>query len=396
MRWHLRQIFTLLIGCLLLVYIGFSLEKNQQLKMLPDVSILFMEDNQMSAADAWSIRNEMEKGDKQTTFTAWAWVNDEQVENPALYRTREARILYLVGEGSNLLGNATTLLSTDKDGCLLSDQLSYELFGSLNSTGCQLNYRNKQLTVRGVFESKDLILAIQAEKSSQAQLNGFAVSGNVDGFISQNGLFEAKQLDVSMYQRVGSFFLFLLLLPPLGLLLVACFKASRRLKTAEREGGFPRRGAVLLVTAVTCFFLVSGMGFGGSIPAEFIPTRWSDLSFFGDLWQSQMAQLGLLLSHAEDALLGGYFQLLTASGMFAIGGGLLFGLGAILVLPYLCQEKGYRLIYIVVGLEVLIWLALAGAGVWTVAGYWRLVPVVMAGRFGIHVLEAENTAHFHK
>lgn len=213
-----------------------------------------------------------------------------------------------------------------QEGCLIDEATAQTLFGTSLCGGQTLFYNGEALRVCGSVCAPRPIMLILAKK-------GQSMNRCVLALPAENGKTLGKQflLQWGLSGTVMDFYPLLtltenlLLLFPGILLLGLCCRLGqgwRELSLAEIP--LPLLGRVALSLALgagTLWLLTKRL----VIPQDFIPSRWSDFSFWGNWWKGQRENLMLILS---TPLGSGQLQMLlnmvksmgasTASAMLAL------------------------------------------------------------------------------
>ena len=234
-------------------------------------------------------------------FILWGQQKEVSLENTEYGRSSIAPALFLAGDSNKILdnrngqlkGSQTTLKEEDSEGCLLGYTTASELFGTENAVGNSFFYGKRKLTVRGVFShiQKSIVLQASTEEAtcfdhiSLYIPNGESQSQYIDNFLLRNGLDG---------EVVGENFI--LALEKILVFLLPCLFFILFLKTyctfIKKYNSFSvLKGILLLVlTGVTLFFFYI-MGSKIEIPADMIPTKWSDFSFWQRYFETQKNSL---------------------------------------------------------------------------------------------------------
>lgn len=114
-------------------------------------------------------------------ITAWRYGETGAVTEPQSGKKETAAIIEVYGNMSQVF--PTRVLSgasgqvMGKGDCVLTKELSYALFGSLDTTGCSLKYAGKTYRIAAIIDKKGMLLLLSAK------------SGMVDqaAFLFENG-----------------------------------------------------------------------------------------------------------------------------------------------------------------------------------------------------------------
>lgn len=227
-------------------------------------------------------------------------------------------------------------LAYQKNGCFIDKKTSVELFGTENGNGQTLWYGEISYLVCGTFDSLRKMMVCQAAEGGEDVLNMISLylsdgihekmsSQSAEQFLMRYGL-EGESMDVIFLNAlVNDLLLILPLLLGTGLA-GWCLKQGARAPSWYKKAVFWLAGA--LIIAVMLYLTVGHF----QIPADMIPTKWSDFSFWKTWWQTQRKNLLLLLGSAQgERQLDMLWNLLlsSVSGFGAVVGGfsLLLSLG---------------------------------------------------------------------
>jgi len=204
------------------------------------------------------------------------WGEDAQtVFCPATAQTAQVTRVYLEGN-PELLGMGTLAW---QDGCLIDEQTAQALFGT-GQCGAQVLYWNDRaypvLGTISALRPTVVMAALEGDLLSRCVLALPAENGKSLGeqFLLRFGL----QGEILDFFPLRALMRNLLLLVPGALLLRLCGYLRKRWKKA-------------LVLTLGAVILWKGL----VIPPEMIPSRWSDFSFWGSLWDSQKENLRYIL-----------------------------------------------------------------------------------------------------
>lgn len=85
-------------------------------------------------------------------FAGWVENGMQTITNPDLNRNVEnLKILFIKGR-SSLLINSSMLFEDDMEGCLIDEDTAYKLFGSIHEVGKNIEYKGRNIVVRGIHK----------------------------------------------------------------------------------------------------------------------------------------------------------------------------------------------------------------------------------------------------
>lgn len=197
----------------------------------------------------------------------------------------------------------------DYEGCVIDENVAYELFGTSRVVGNFLTYQGKKYCIRGIIISKEPIFMIHIynkehaysnlelvyeDKGDGKQLvNDFMVQNALaDDYTMVEGCFYAKMLE--LLYRIPAWFLGFYLLYQL-------------LKCIWKRRTLPLQVLVLLIGFVALWCVLNYlMEFQVYIPERMIPTKWSDFSFWTEKYtafQDVLKQITYLTPVPKDVIL---------------------------------------------------------------------------------------------
>lgn len=245
------------------------------------------------------------------------WKEESGVEIFCRETGQNSRICRLFTEGNTeLLLAGTSLLSWQQGSCYLDAETARKLFGTGKAEGQVVWSGDKSHTVRGTFESQERFMMCPARENGEAAFSAcslkFAEGGNLRGQAEQFLMRNALTGSVVEFTFLESLIRNLLLVFPsvlavrLGLFLL------------EKKGKlrFLPMGALAVLTV----WLLAG---NLSVPADMIPTRWSDFSFWGAWWQSEKQNLLLILQSPMGAVHLELLIGLVKAAVYGVGAGVL-------------------------------------------------------------------------
>lgn len=192
-----------------------------------------------------------------------------------------------------LIALGTGMLANQTNGCFIDAQTAQTLFGTRQAAGQTVWCDGRAYTVCGVTDSLSRILIRQISEEDGAVLdkvslylakNGENGSGTAQQFLIRYGL-DGRVTDTQfLYAAVQNS---LLLLPLLfGVWLIYLIAAQAKAQENLWKRALYLAGA-LCAAAVVSYCLFCRI----RIPADMIPTKWSDFSFWGQWWEKQRENL---------------------------------------------------------------------------------------------------------
>ena len=245
-------------------------------------------------------------------FCIWGQKENITVSNEELSRAASTDVIFLYGNPELLFEESRIPVQEDDQGCLISEEAAWELFGSSQVIGKEVLCQGKSYIIRNVIPAKEKILAFQAgsliQRSQELSAEG-EEKPSVDSvfqritvqktegsslrdlqmiWVSQYGL-NPQALDTELLRGISGI---LLLAIPITvciffwIFLYCQYKAQETLQQKAVMAGLS-----LVLAALLIFFL----GKWVRIPDEYIPTLWSDFSFWSQLWKDKLEGVRLLI-----------------------------------------------------------------------------------------------------
>lgn len=254
-------------------------------------------------------------------FCIWAQKDAVTLTNKNLFREAQANAVLLCGNPEVLFEDCRLPAREDSQGCLIDEAAAWELFGSTQVVGKEIFYDRKSYVVRNVIEGEDMLFAFQVskkEKSTQEQaeqaeesisLNRITMQKPADQSVvglsaawgNRYGM-EVTVLDVELLRGIGGFCVLLLPITSCICLLCYLFHEWRQQKKLVLK----IVPAALILTVVFCFFAL--LKSQVRIPDDYIPTRWSNFSFWQFLWEQKQEALRMLVQMPKADLDSGWIE----------------------------------------------------------------------------------------
>ncbi len=285
------------------------------------------------------------------------WGQEEGVtlENKNLSRAAVANAILLCGNPGLVLDGCQLPAQGDVEGCVLSEEAAWALFGSSQVVGKEVSYGEASYKIRQVVPIQGNVVAFQAGKqqgaSAGGQGNGGLAQAQADGGTEvldrvtakkQEGLtsrslaeklsiqygLSARLLDLELLRGISGG---CMLLVPITI--CVCFCAFLLHLYRRQEGMLGKAamvGACMLLAVISFLFLKSQV----RIPEDYIPSRWSDFAFWSGLWREKLEALKFLVGMEKAGLDDGWaYGFLKAAGCgflaeFLLAAGICVQLGA--------------------------------------------------------------------
>lgn len=222
----------------------------------------------LTQEDHENIRKTQEGGASALRYALWKKTESVEVENPRWGRRSTVSEWSVRGDMELLFRGMVKLAEQDLQGCYLDAETARELFGTTAVVGSEICCQGKRLTIRGILEHENGLLALRpGEKETTDHLTfGGASPSEVRNFLLRYGI---------PGTAVNTFFLreilqILLMLFPLSLALFL----FRSLKGSQAEG----------VRWIVLLFMLYLLLRQIQIPETLIPDKWSDFEFWKEQW----------------------------------------------------------------------------------------------------------------
>jgi|GEM_PF-1800054 len=300
-----------------------------------------------------ALENEKIKGTKDIpAITAWKRVDDQKFECRELATTANLAVMEFWGDVTQVMPvkllRGSIITKEDETGCMIDENAAYRLFRTKDAVGRRLTYRDKSYRIRGVIHAGEdvKILPVTDDKNSFSNLE-FVYSKkesgkkNVNEFMEENGLTK----DYTIVE--GCFYARLLQIAsglPLWLfsmaLLYMLVKVSREemfaflqnashntvkgkqkekiMKCLNIKGLLEKAGILAIFVIAAVLFARMAAVFITPVPDRYIPTRWSDFSFWANeikKIRKQRIALEYLAPATRDILLFKAVRRCIASGL---------------------------------------------------------------------------------
>lgn len=274
----------------------------QQEKGRSDVQMAYLTGAGLPETNAKAMEKKAGEED-QLTFTAWTVQKEKTLENRELYRTAKADVLLLHGSSGLLFPGQPLLSEGDTAGCLIDEKTAYELFGDSQVEGRSLQYGDRTLEIRGVLKGVSQVAVMQAPEDSAVVFDKMAFGGGgqaltrvqIESYLQVWGL-AGMVYDYGAFEALAG---------GMALCLPFCLCLARILPfftqaVRERRRPFVCLPKFLLFLALL-LLLLRVFGIALEIPLEYIPTRWSDFSFFQSLIEEKRSLYAFWLSMEKAA-----------------------------------------------------------------------------------------------
>jgi hypothetical protein len=228
-------------------------------------------------------------------FLLWGEKEQVQIVSRDLSRTGKVSVIEAYGDSRLILKETVYLDEFDQEGCLLSEDIAWKLFGSTEAVGEKLQYGERTLTVRGILRNMKETLFVEAAGKAEGIMNTVTLKPSQErtlleepsrSFMMRHGI-QGQILPVNYFSSWARLLVFSL---PLFLFLRVLKRYGKEIK--DNKGC--KTGMLAAAIGMTVLFIYA-FGFSFQLPKEFIPSRWSDFQFWHNLREEKGEELLLLL-----------------------------------------------------------------------------------------------------
>jgi len=265
--------------------------------------MISLTDSSIDGERAIEIQETEQKEDIPVNFTLWGETKSQTVENTELYRSARLNVLTVYGDAGLVLPSDGILNRDDYEGCLISEDMAYELFQSTNVIDQIIEYGGRSYIIRGTIPNVEEVLMIQATALTSEVMNRISVeitSGQrarvvVEGLANRYG-FPNESRSVQVYSEWSGMIIGVILLVMGAGILIPLIKICINCR---------KQPALCLVNCgITFLLLLIFMWIVKSYyhyPDDMIPNRWSDFEFWTDLFEQKWTEF-LALLQAEKTV----------------------------------------------------------------------------------------------
>lgn len=275
---------------------GLLAQRNRTVTILPEGEAL-------SYDRVREIRETEAEQESSFSFAAWTQEDGRTAENKDLGRRVQVPVLVVCGNTQLLLRENVKLEEEDYDGCLLSRDTAIQLFGSPNAENMKVWIDEKAYIVRGILRDTENAAVIQAKSREQKKFLALTVECGMswsrqqvqDVFMMRHGI-SGKIIKLETLSSIASVLLAVFPLLAGGGIIKMIWLFRRRfagmpLKNANAVGmGICWAGTVCMI-----FLLIYILAKILVIPADMIPTKWSDFTFWSRWLETEKESMLLLL-----------------------------------------------------------------------------------------------------
>jgi len=278
-------LFTMVVIChgLALAAGSYSAEENQ-------VHMLYWKSEHITGESAMEMQEKnRNSNEEKLNFTVWGSRKKQAVNFAEYGRTAEAEVFYLCGDSRLMFDGSAYIDEDDRNGCLISSDIAYDLFGNSKVKDVSIEYQGKEYIVRGLLTDRQNSMVIQAGRSAEDILDAVAIEvpGNrlADSVINMfEGRYNAADMIVNpaAVPLWGNLIAGLLPLVMFITLLIPAIKKITILKQTPVKCMVWIIGIILFSLI---YWWVSGMKF--QLPFTVSPSKWSDFSYWRQLLEKE-------------------------------------------------------------------------------------------------------------
>lgn len=299
---------------------------------------------------------ERQQGERLPEMAAWSVEYYVEAENPSLGFKQNVTCITVSGSMDLVVKDRLVAgnygYADDGEGCVISSKTAWTLFGTMNVTGRSISVQGREFLVRGVTAASYPLVILPAKRMGTEYFAciSFSSSGS-DGL---EGLAEEMAVRFGLPEhgtRInGSFYCAAVrlggTLPGWALLFCFCRRCKRMERTADRRGPKWSEG-VFKIRRLLLFLLLLGgavwlIWYGFRFPGEFIPSRWSDFSFYSEKFRQikeNMADIAVLPKTRWDIEMTGAFEAAMVCQAWAAL--LIMITGSLIILPSAAENSDF-------------------------------------------------------
>lgn len=309
-----KKLFIILLSLAALIIWGSGIYYGQYIKEhYQSVSIRMKGDTVSEQEFIAALEYEEVKNSTQIPhISAWNCLEKQVIENKELALSYKTQLIEVYGDIKQVypmrLTKGSLLTSEDYEGCMIDQEVAYKLFGTVDSVGNVITYKDKQYYIRGIIESPDPVFFIQIndikhtysdlelvyedKENGQEMANDFMVQNNLSGsYTILDSCFYAGILD-RLY-KVPAWFL-------------GFYMMYQILRVMWKRRNLPLQVFVLLLGVISVWMVLKWLfEFQIYIPERLIPTKWSDFSFWIEKYKEfrkQIEQMAYLTPTIKDII----------------------------------------------------------------------------------------------
>lgn len=278
-------LFAIMIICYGLALAGSIKAGNEK-----EIAMLYWKTEYMTGKKAQEMQEKNRTSDEESlNFTLWGSRKKQPVTFKEYGRTAEAEAIYLCGDSHLLFEGDAYIDEMDAEGCLISSDIAYELFGNTKIRDLPVTFGDKEYIVRGVIADRKNTLAVQADSSTEDILDaaaveipgGRTVNSVINEYEGRYGAADSK-VNLAAVSIWGNLVVGLL---PLGMFLTLLVPALKKAVLLRNSPVKCLAWVLGMMIFSIVYWAVSGTKL--RLPFDFAPSKWSDFSYWGELFKQQ-------------------------------------------------------------------------------------------------------------
>ncbi len=322
-----RKLLYLLLSFAVLMVWGCGIYYGQYIKLnYTSVSVRMSEASVTKQDILTALEYEAIKGTKDIPLiTAWIQIDNQRFEYPELATSVNLSVIEFWGDINQIMPlqllTGSIITPEDNTGCVIDENAAYQLFRTKDAVGRYITYQDQSYCIRGVVRTKEKVVIIPVPEAENTYSNLEFVYANKERGEQNAQDFMQQNTQVEDYTIVeGCFYARLIqmlsVLPPWLLGFAILYQLAKECWKRRRQR---KQVAFLMISFCIVLLLLSWMiEFRIALPERWIPTRWSDFTFWMERWQElvkQLEKLEYLEPVTKDILL---FQALRRCATFHI------------------------------------------------------------------------------
>lgn len=267
---------------------------------------------------------EMEKQyQSENNITFWKQIDGAIVVNDDLERSVNADVIAVRGDSRVVINEGVPLEAYDSEICVLGKQVAFDLYGTTDIVGLFVSYNGREYEVVDVLDDNKNVFIYEVQAGDTVNFDRVTALVKSDETslkcINRLGISYGINGDTIDYEFELFAIRFISMIMLVGILIYIVVKMKKYLiskeKVSDNMAGFISVGCVIVyvVVVVVCLGKLS-------IPLDYIPTGWSDYTFWGDFFMvkaTNIRTIMLMKKNVPDYLM--YFDVLKFfAGLFLI------------------------------------------------------------------------------
>lgn len=278
MKTVLKRIIKIGLAFIMIMCLSIAISYNLKVKSDVDVLNIYLSDENKKL-DFENIEEEV-----TDSFVAWKEKDNEVISNNDLNRiVYNAKTLNLYGD-SALLIKGPILLKDDIEGCLIDEDTAYDLFGSTEVVGKDIEYGKRKLIVRGIHKGEKNLVVMQSlmsDRNEENYFDGISMINNRKAvtFAKNNG-YENTSISNSVYYSISNAIVSIFSLVIFFLTLIMIIK---EMITFKEKPIIKILYVVFALIFLKLFLIISKVKVG--IPVDLLPNQWSDFDYWSEFYK---------------------------------------------------------------------------------------------------------------